>query len=215
MGKPQDASRRSCSGRARRLCVRPHSLLVGLHVAVGGSQKREIILPNSIDIGMVGAEHPRTESHSPAGEAFPLGHGHRRRLDPVRGIAEREEARQFAVEPAGEVAHRGVDADQRGLGEASSPEVFHEGLGDRDEPLLRPVVTIQLLIAGEETVEVAALGIEGGLGLASDFDRGWNVMQFFHRFFLCHNPDLLEERQAFLAILSSRCCALPSVLIVP
>jgi hypothetical protein len=91
------------------------------------------------------------------------------------------------------VADGGVDADQGGLGEALAPELFQEGLRHRDEPFVRPVVAVKLVIEGEEAVEVAALGVQGGLGLAGDFgrkverskicqtvfrglDEGWNVM---------------------------------------
>jgi hypothetical protein len=67
MAEPQEASGRSCSGRARRLCLRPHSLLVGLLVAVGGSRKHARVPPNSLDVGMIGAQHLLTKRHSPAG----------------------------------------------------------------------------------------------------------------------------------------------------
>src|SRR2546421_10925916 len=100
---------------------------------------------------------------------------------------------KFPMEPAGEVAHGGVDADQRGLGETLPPEVFEKGLRHRDEPFLRPVVAAEMVVEGEEAREVAVLGVEGSLGLAGDFglevefrqvgerrfrglDKGWNVM---------------------------------------
>jgi hypothetical protein len=128
-----------------------------------------------------------------AGEALPGGREFQRRLDPVRRAAEGEQAREFAVEPAGNMPHGGIDTDEGGLGEALPPEVFQEGLGHRDEPFLRPLVAVELVIEGEEAVEVTVLGIEGGLRLARHFgrelecgqvrqtflrglDKDWNVM---------------------------------------
>jgi hypothetical protein len=67
------------------------------------------------------------------------------------------------------VAYGGIDADQRGLGEALPPEVFQEGLGHRDEPFVRPVVPVDLVVEGEEAVPIATLGVEGSLGLAGHF----------------------------------------------
>lgn len=63
-----------------------------------------------------------------------------------------EEAREFAVEPADEVAHRGVDTNQRGLGEALPPEVLQKRLRDQYEPLVRPVVAVEVVIEGQEAV---------------------------------------------------------------
>jgi hypothetical protein len=65
----------------------------------------------------------------------------------------------------------GTDAHKRGLGQELSPVVFQEGLGHRDEPFVRPVVAVEVMIEGEEALQVAALGVQGGLRLASDFDR--------------------------------------------
>jgi hypothetical protein len=45
-----------------------------------------------------------------------------------------EEAGEFAVEPAGEVAHGRVEVDQGDLGQALHPEVCQGGLGRRYKP---------------------------------------------------------------------------------
>jgi hypothetical protein len=50
-------------------------------------------------------------------------------------------------------------------------KVFEEGLDYRDEPFLRHVVAAELVVEGEEAVEVAALGVKGGLGLARHVGR--------------------------------------------
>ena len=65
--KPQETSRRPRLGKVRRLCLHPHSLLVGLLVAVGGSRKHARVPPNSLDVGMIGAQHLLTKRRSPAG----------------------------------------------------------------------------------------------------------------------------------------------------
>ena len=65
-----------------------------------------------------------------------------------------------------------VDADfLRGLGEALPPEVLQEGFGHRDKPFLQPVVAVEVVVEGEEAVEVAVLGVESGLRLARHFGR--------------------------------------------
>jgi hypothetical protein len=87
-----------------------------------------------------------------AGEPFPVGCGLRWRIHPLGGTAEGRQLGKFPVEPAGEVAHGGVDADQRGLGETLSPELFEKSFGDRDEPFLRAVVAAELVIEGEKAV---------------------------------------------------------------
>jgi hypothetical protein len=75
--------------------------------------------------------------------------------------------RAFTVLPlhelAGEVAHRGVDADEGGLGEVLPPQVFEKGLGHRDESFVRPVIAVELVVEGEEALQVAALRVQGGL----------------------------------------------------
>jgi hypothetical protein len=72
-------------------------------------------------------------------------------------------------EPVGEVAHRRIDANHGGLGEALPPEVFEKSLGRRDKSLVLPTMIVELVIESEEALQVAALGAEGGLGVGGDF----------------------------------------------
>jgi hypothetical protein len=127
------------------------------------------------------------------GEPFPVGLRFSGQLDPLGRAAEGKEVREFAVEPAGEMPHGGVDAEQRGLAQALPPKLFQEGFGHGDEPLLRVVMAVELVIEGEEASQIAVLGVQGGPGLAGHFsdqvesgqvcqtrfggfDGGWNVM---------------------------------------
>jgi hypothetical protein len=65
--------------------------------------------------------------------------------------------------------------------------------GHRHKPLLRPAIAVEVMIEGQEAVQVAALGIQGALRLAGGFgdevecgeigemgfgafNGGWNVM---------------------------------------
>ena len=80
------------------------------------------------------------------GEPFPVGLRFSGRFDPLGRAAEGKEVREFAVEPAGEMPHGGVDADQRGLGQALPPKLFQEGFGHGAEPLLRVVMAAELVI---------------------------------------------------------------------
>jgi hypothetical protein len=47
--------------------------------------------------------------------------------------------------------------------------MLQEGLGHRDEPFFRPVMAVEVLIEGEEALQVAPLGRQGLLGLPGDF----------------------------------------------
>src|SRR5262249_26888284 len=46
---------------------------------------------------------------------------------------------------------------------------FQESFGDRDKPLLRPVMFVEALVEGEEALQVAPFGIEGGLRMPCRF----------------------------------------------
>ena len=106
------------------------------------------------------------------------------------GQPQGEEGRELPVQPAGEVPHRGIDAHERGLRQPLLLQRFQERLGHGDEPLVRPVMLVELLVEGEEALQVAPLGIESRLGLPGDLGDQVHVCQVTEAGF-----GLLEARQ--------------------
>ena len=104
-----------------------------------------------------------------ARQPLPVGLRFGGRLDPLSRVADGEEMGECAVEPKCELAYRGIDADQRGLGQALPQELCQEGSGHGDEPLLGVVMAVELLLEGQRAIEVTALGVAGGLGLIGHF----------------------------------------------
>ena len=64
--------------------------------------------------------------------------------------------------------HGGIDAHQRCLRQPFFLQVLQKRLGHGDEPFLRPVVAVEVLIEGKKALQVAPLGIKGGLRLPGD-----------------------------------------------
>ena len=87
---------------------------------------------------------------------FPVGGGLRRRIDTVRGAPQGNQVGKFPVQPVGEVARGGASETP------SWPTQTTRRTGRSPRELLRE---------GQETLQVATLGIEGDLGLARDFDH--------------------------------------------
>ena len=67
------------------------------------------------------------------------------------------------MQPAGKVPYRGIDAHQRGLRQPLLVQCFQKCFRHGDKPLVRPVMLVELLVEGEETLQVAVLGINGRL----------------------------------------------------
>ena len=63
------------------------------------------------------------------GQALPVGRGFRRRLHAIGGTAQGKKGGELSVQPAGEVAHRGVDAHERGLRQLVPLQRFQKGFG--------------------------------------------------------------------------------------
>ena len=54
---------------------------------------------------------------------------------------------------------------------------FQKGLGHRDKPLIWPIMLVELLVKGEEALQVALFGIYRGSGLAGDLGHEVHVCQ--------------------------------------
>src|SRR5262249_11162260 len=120
----------------------PHTLMhppALLHLQRPGStQEPELILP---------------------GEAFPVAFRFLRRRPTVRRTAKWKRVHRF-VRPAGEVAHTGIHATH---GRLRQPlivkKAFQERARHRDMPVTRVIMPKELVIEGEETGDIAALGL--------------------------------------------------------
>ena len=70
-----------------------------------------------------------------------------------------EEGRELPMQPAGKVPHRSIDAHHGGLCQPLLLQRFHKGLGHGDKPLVWPIMLVELLVEGEEALQVALLGL--------------------------------------------------------
>ena len=95
------------------------------------------------------------------------------------------------MQPAGKVPHRGIDAHQRGLRQPLLLQRFQKSLRHGDKPLVRPVMLVELLVEGEEALQVAVLRIDGRRGLSGNLGdqvHGGQVTQaVFGRLDMRHN----------------------------
>jgi hypothetical protein len=124
------------------------------------------------------------------GQTLPVRCGLRRRFHTLGGAAQGKEAGELLVQPAGEVAHRGVDTHKRGLRQPLPLQRFQECLGHRHKPFLGPVMFVEVLVEGQEALQVAAFGIEGGVGMPGGFGHQVDSGEF-HQAVFC----LLDMRQ--------------------
>src|SRR5207245_8220825 len=69
-----------------------------------------------------------------------------RRLHAFGGTAQGKQAGELPVQPAGEMAHRGIDTHERGLRQLLPLQRLQERLGHGDKPLVRPVMRVEMLI---------------------------------------------------------------------
>src|SRR5262249_5504080 len=75
------------------------------------------------------------------------------------------------MQPAGKVAHGGVDAHQGRLRQLLPLQRLQKGFGHRDEPFLGPIVLVEVLVEAEETLQVAAPSLQGGLRAPGGFSH--------------------------------------------
>ena len=148
------------------------------------------------------------------GEALPVGRGFRRRLHPIRGAAEGEQVREFPIEPAGEMPHGGVDADQGGLGEALSSERFRNALVTETNP--RPAGRGRRA-GGRRRESTAGRGAwrRTWLGLAGDFGLEVEFRQAVSDVFAAsiRAGTLWDRLEATIKAVSGiRCCKLGKYL---
>jgi hypothetical protein len=73
------------------------------------------------------------------------------------------------MQPAGEVAYRGIDAHDGSLRQPILLKMGLERLGYRDEPLTRLIMAEQFLVEGKKPLQVTPFGIESGFHLLSHF----------------------------------------------